>query len=231
MVPTCRSIPMPASPKGSLPRSCSVCLTICASSSPTVVVGSSDEHTAFPGTLSYPAETLIGMLCDLGDGVARAGLRKLVILNAHGGQPQMVDIAALRLRLRHRMLVIKANTFRFGMPQGLFDDDELCHGFHGGAVETSMMLHLCPGRVRMDRAADFRPLSATLETVNAQLRPGGGASFAWMAQDQHITGAVGNAALADAGKGRHLIDYMADVLIEILRDAHRFPLSSLRDGS
>jgi creatinine amidohydrolase len=198
---------------------------------PTVVVGSSDEHTAFPGTLSYPAETLIAMLCDLGAGVARAGLRKLVILNAHGGQPQMVDIAALRLRLRHRMLVIKANTFRFGMPQGLFDDAELRHGFHGGAIETSMMLHLCPERVRMDRAADFQPLSVTLEAANAQVRPGGAASFAWMAQDQHVSGAIGDATLADAGKGRHLIEYMADVLIDILRDASRFPLSSLRDGS
>ena len=198
---------------------------------PPVVVGSSDEHGAFAGTLSHPAETLIAMLCDLGDGVARAGLRKLVVLNAHGGQPQMVDIAALRLRLRHRMLVVKANTFRFDIPSGLFDDAELQHGFHGGAVETSMMLHLCPGRVRLDRAADFRPLSRTLAAANARLRPGGGASFAWAAQDQHASGAIGDATLADAAKGHHLIEHMADVLIDVLRDADRFPLSSLRDGS
>lgn len=198
---------------------------------PTLTVGSSDEHTAFGGTLSYPAETLIAMLGDLGDGVARAGLRKLIVLNAHGGQPQMVDIAALRLRLRHRMLVVKANTFRFGVPAGLFDDAELRHGIHGGAIETSMMLHLSPERVRMDRAADFRPLSVTLEAANAQLRPGGAASYAWTAQDQHASGAIGDATLADAGKGRRLIEHMADVLIDILRDAARFPLSSLRDGS
>jgi creatinine amidohydrolase len=170
-------------------------------------------------------------LGDIGDGVARAGLRKLVILNAHGGQPQMVDIAALRLRLRHRMLVVKASTFRFGLPPGLFDEAELRHGFHGGAVETSMMLHLCPQRVRIDRAADFRPLSITLEAANEQLRPGGGASFAWLAQDQHVSGAVGNATLADAGKGRQTVDHMAGVLVDILRDTARFPLSSLRGGS
>ena len=197
---------------------------------PTVTVGSSDEHTAFAGTLSHPAETLIAVLTDIGDGVARAGLRKLVVLNAHGGQPQMVDIAALRLRLRHSMLVVKANTFRFGLPPDLFDVAELRHGIHGGAVETSMMLHLCPQRVRMERAADFRPLSMTLEAANAQLRPGGAASFAWAAQDQHVSGAIGDATQADAEKGRRAIRYMADVLIDILRDTTRQPLSSLRDG-
>lgn len=198
---------------------------------PTLTVGSSDEHMAFAGTLSHPAETLIAMLADLGDGVARAGLRKLVILNAHGGQPQMVDIAALRLRLRHRMLVVKANTFRFGLPAGLFDDAEMRHGIHGGAIETSMMLHLCPQRVRMDKAADFQPLSRTLEAANAQLRPGGAASFSWATQDQHASGAVGDATQADAEKGRRAIGYMADVLIDILRDATRFPLVNLRGGS
>lgn len=196
---------------------------------PTFTVGSSDEHQAYPGTLSHPAEGLIGMLTDIGDGVARAGLRRLVIFNTHGGQPQMVDIAALRLRLRHRMLVVKANVFRFGMPDGLFEDAELRHGVHGGAIETSLMLHLCADRVRMNKAADFTPSTQRLQADDMQIGPGAAAGFAWATQDLHASGAVGDAVAADADKGARLAAHYAERLADILADASRFPLDMLRD--
>lgn len=196
---------------------------------PTVSVGGSDEHTAYPGTLSHAPETLIAMLTDIGVGVASAGLRRLVIFNAHGGQPQMVDIAALRLRLRHRMLVVKANLFRFGMPEGLFDDDEVRFGVHGGDIETSAMLHLCPDRVRMDRAGDFVPTTRGLTADGSAIGPGGAASFAWAAQDLHASGAAGNAAAATADKGRAYVDHAAAVLARIVEDAHGFSLDLLSD--
>ena len=196
---------------------------------PTLAVGSSDEHQAYPGTLSHPAESLIGMLTDIGDGVARSGLRRLVIFNTHGGQPQMVDIAALRLRLRHRMLVVKANVFRFGMPDGLFAADELRHGVHGGAIETSLMLHLCADRVRMDKAADFTPSTRRLQPDASSIGPGSPANFAWATQDLHPSGAVGDATAASAAKGARLADHYAELLAAILADASRFSLDLLKD--
>lgn len=196
---------------------------------PTVAVGSSDEHQAYPGTLSHPAEHLVAVLTDIGDGVAHAGLRRFVVFNAHGGQPQMVDIAALRLRLRHRMLVVKANVFRFGLPDGLFDAAEIRHGVHGGAIETSLMLHLCPERVRMNRAADFVPTTRRLQEADFRIGPGAAANFAWAAQDLHASGAIGDAAAADADKGARLATHYADTLAAVLTDAARFPLDLLRD--
>src|SRR5262245_11808051 len=58
---------------------------------PMTMVGKSDEHLAFPGTLTLSAETLTRVWSEIGEGVARAGVRKLVIFNSHGGQPQLVD--------------------------------------------------------------------------------------------------------------------------------------------
>jgi creatinine amidohydrolase len=196
---------------------------------PTFTVGSSDEHQAYPGTLSHPAEALIGMLTDIGDGVARAGLRRLVIFNTHGGQPQMVDIAGLRMRLRHRMLVVKANVFRFGMPDGLFAADELRHGVHGGAIETSLMLHLCPDCVRHEKAADFEPSTRSLQSDESHIGPGSPANFAWAAQDLHPSGAVGDATAASTKKGAQLATHYAKLLAAILADASRFPLDLLKD--
>ncbi|NIW24071.1 MAG: creatininase family protein, partial [Gammaproteobacteria bacterium] len=117
---------------------------------PALNVGSSLEHTAFAGTLSIDAETLLAMWRQLGACVARAGIRKLVILNTHGGQTALVDLAALQLRAAHAMLVARANYLRFGTPAGLFSEQELTGDVHGGLVETSLMLHLRPDLVRQD---------------------------------------------------------------------------------
>src|SRR5499427_6742698 len=84
---------------------------------PALSVGLSPEHTTFPGTLSIADSTLADAWTDVGRSVARAGLRKLVILNTHGGQKALVDLVATRLRVELGMLVALAN-FR-GLPHEL----------------------------------------------------------------------------------------------------------------
>src|SRR5882757_9215295 len=103
---------------------------------PAMPVGKSNEHAAFPGTLTLSAETLIRLWTEIGESVAAAGIRKLVIFNSHGGQPQIMDIVARDLRARRRMLVVAVNYWGLGLPNGLFPETELTHGLHGGSVET-----------------------------------------------------------------------------------------------
>lgn len=194
-------------------------------------LGDSGEHGAFPGTLDLTPETLIRSWSEIGRAVRRAGLRKMVILNSHGGQPQVVDIVAQRLRRQEGMLVVKANTFRLGLPDGLFDQDELKFGIHAGAIETSVMLHLHPELVRRDKLADFPSLSLEMEGDYDLLGPGRAASFAWAAQDLNPAGACGDARQADAEKGRAVVDHWARSLARILEETARFPLSRLRGPS
>jgi creatinine amidohydrolase len=61
---------------------------------PTMALGKSNEHIAFPGTLTLSAATLIRAWMEIGDSVARAGLRKLVLFNGHGGNVAAMDIVA-----------------------------------------------------------------------------------------------------------------------------------------
>ncbi|MEO1250504.1 MAG: creatininase family protein, partial [Pseudomonadota bacterium] len=122
---------------------------------PAQAVGLSPEHVSFPGTLTLRAKTTIALWTDIGDSLARAGLRKLLFFNSHGGQPQIMDLVARDLRARHGMLAAHVSWFDFGLPDDLFDENELTHGIHGGAIETSMMLHTAPDAVRLDRLADF----------------------------------------------------------------------------
>jgi creatinine amidohydrolase len=67
---------------------------------PMQAVGKSNEHLAFPGTLSLSAETLIRLWTEIAESVHRASVRKLVLFNSHGGQPQIMDIVARDLRVR-----------------------------------------------------------------------------------------------------------------------------------
>lgn len=197
---------------------------------PAMPIGKSDEHGAFPGTLSLGTETLIRLWSEIGDSVARAGVRKLVLFNSHGGQPQILDLVASGLRARHAMLAVAVNYYRLLTTDGLFPADELRHGIHGGAVETSIMLHLDPGAVRLDQAAPAPSLSAEMARDYRFLSPIGRlAPFAWQTQDLNPTGVCGDPTLADAEHGRLLVEQAATRLVEILHEIDRFPLDRLRD--
>jgi len=192
---------------------------------PLQAVGDSLEHTDFPGTLSLPSDLLGETVYRLGVCAHRAGIRKLLIFNSHGGQPQVIDIAALRLREELGMFVAKAHSFGFGVPDGLFTEDELAHGFHGGAVETSMMLHLAPDLVRRDKAGNFRSAGEAMARENRHLGPEGPhAGFAWMARDLNASGAIGDASAADAEKGRQTVDHAADILRGVILEVQAAPL-------
>src|SRR5476649_3819 len=124
---------------------------------PAMPIGKSNEHISYPGTLTLSAETLIRLWTEIGESVAAAGIRKLVILNSHGGQPQIMDIVARDLRVRLKMFVVALSYWGVGKPPRLFPDSEQRHGIHGGSGETSMMLYLRPDLVRDSERRNFVP--------------------------------------------------------------------------
>lgn len=193
-------------------------------------VGRSEEHLAFPGTLTIAPDTLAKAWGEIGHCVHRAGLRKLLIFNSHGGQPQVLDIVARDLRVTLGMLVAWCNWWRLGLPdEGLPGAEELAHGIHGGALETAIMLHLRPDLVRQDKIADFRSLSQEMAQDYALLSPLGQTAFAWMTQDLNPSGAVGDATQASADLGRRLVSHAADRLLLFLEELARFPLDKLTE--
>ncbi len=195
---------------------------------PTTPVGKSNEHVDFPGTLTLSAETLGRVWYELGASVRRAGVRKLLLFNSHGGQPQVAQIVARELRIDHGMLAVAANWFSWGMPEGLFDAVELRHGIHAGAVETAMMLAVRPDLVDMAAAADFVPVTVADDLDYPRLRGLGVAGLGWQTQDLNGAGACGDATRATAEAGRAVIEHAAGCLVELLHELVRFPLQRLR---
>jgi creatinine amidohydrolase len=197
---------------------------------PVQQLGQSDEHKAFPGTVSLSATTTIGTYTDIGESLRRAGLRKLVIVTSHGGNVAAMEIAARDLRVRHKMLVVTAAWHRFGYPPGTFERAEQRHGVHAGDVETSLMLAGRGDTVRMDSAENFIPATVAMAEDFKWLSAFRPIGFGWMTQDLHPSGALGNATLATAAKGEAALRHGAQGFVELLRDVDRFDLARLADG-
>jgi len=197
---------------------------------PPQTIGASDEHAEYPGTLTLPFATLVDVLTAIGDGVARAGCRKLVFINSHGGNVPAIDAAALTLRARHAMLCVHASWRRLGYPDGLFSERERVYGVHGGDVETSLTLAFRPDAVKMDRARDFASAGEATAAEFKRLRAAQPLGFAWMASDLNPEGAVGEAASASVAKGEAAADHGADAFVELLGDVIAFDLARLVRG-
>jgi creatinine amidohydrolase len=197
---------------------------------PVQAVGASDEHRAFHGTLTLSPETALRAFIEIGESVHRAGIGKLLIVNSHGGNTAVIDLAARQLRVRHGMLAVHCSWGGFGYPPGLFGQAEEAHGIHGGDIETSIMLAAHPDLVRRDRIADFTPGTIAMERDFAWLRADVPAGFGWMTQDLHASGAVGDATRATAEKGEAALDHGARAFVALLDDVRRFDLARLADG-
>jgi creatinine amidohydrolase len=191
-------------------------------------IGKSDEHIAFPGSISAGWETTTRLWLEIGDSIARAGLKKLILLTSHGGNVPMIDVVARELRLRHAMLVVASSWARFGCPPRLLGSSEAHYGIHGGEAETSVMLHLRPDLVRMDKAVDFRSSQLDFIEEFTHLRGHGPIQFGWMMQDLNSDGAAGNASAATADKGKAIVDHQAGIFVELCRDVHAFDPARLK---
>jgi len=197
---------------------------------PVQAIGKSNEHIEYPGTLTFSLETVTRAWIEIGDSVARAGCRRLVFINSHGGNVPVIDAAIRELRVRHRMLAVHAAWHRLAVRDNMFSARERAHGIHGGEAETSLMLALQPHTVKMDQAQDFKSAAADFEREFTHLRALQPNGMGWMASDLNPAGAVGDAASGEAMKGDALLASGVEAFIALMRDVAAFDLARLRAG-
>ena len=198
---------------------------------PTQSVGLSTEHTAFAGTLHVSPQTLMQVWCDIGASVARAGVKKLLMFNAHGGNVGLLDVVARELRAQHGLIVYTSSWYNLPIDanvMGQFSADEHRFGIHAGDIETSMMLALSPNRVNMAEAQNFASTSQDRAKHYAVLGDGKSAKLGWHMQDYNLQGAAGNAAAATAAKGEALVRSAGEQLALLLKELVALPLSTVR---
>ena len=198
---------------------------------PTQTVGLSTEHTAFAGTLHLSPQTLMQLWCDIGASVARAGVKKLLLFNAHGGNVGLMDVVARELRAQHGLIVYSSSWYNLpidGAVMEQFSSDEHRFGIHAGDIETSMMLALAPASVNMAEAQNFASTAQDRAKHYVVLGNGKSAKLGWHMQDYNPQGATGNAAAAMSAKGETLVQSAGEQLALLLKELMALPLSTVR---
>jgi creatinine amidohydrolase len=193
-------------------------------------IGVSVEHVAYPGTLTLSAASAIAAWTEIGESLARVGLRKLVLVTSHGGNVAAMESVARDLRTRRGMLAVTVGWHRFGYPDGTFSGEEKKHGIHGGDIETSLMLAAMPETVRKEKTPNATPATVAMAQEFKWLGANRPAGFAWMTQDLNASGAIGDATLATAAKGDAALTHGAQAFVELLHEIDRFDLARLHDG-
>jgi creatinine amidohydrolase len=202
---------------------------------PTQKISLSTEHIGFAGTLTLSPQTVMALWMEIGACVARAGIKKLVLLNSHGGNVGLMDVVARELRTAHNLIVYHTSWYNLPLKDtnsgddvmGLFSAEEHRFGIHGGDIETSMMLALRPDLVDMTLAENFHSTSQDRAKKYPILGNGKSAKLGWQMQDYNAKGAAGNAAEATADKGCALLDAAGLQLAKLLAEVSDLPLSTL----
>lgn len=194
---------------------------------PVEPVGYSIEHMDVAGTRTLAFDAAVRRWLGIAEELNRAGIRKLLLLNAHGGNSPLLTIVATEARVRFNMLAVATSWTRFGQPAGWITPEDKAIDIHGGDIETSVMLALCPDCVDMAKAAAFPSRQSEFAARYKHLRAYGPHAFGWKMSDLNPDGVAGNAAAATAERGEVLIAHALRGILELLDDVHGFHISDL----
>ena len=168
---------------------------------PTQCIGFSPEHLSFEGTLSLSSNILTSIILEVGKQISEMGFKRLVLLNAHGGQISLLNTAARELR-REAPSINVFPCFIWSGVKGLSDlltHSEIENGLHASLAETSLMLSLKPELVGTERPS---------EGISQKLPEGwsleGDSPTAWMTYDLSKSGVIGDSRGANKDLGNEL---------------------------
>ncbi len=193
-------------------------------------VGYSVEHMDVAGTRTLSFDEAVHRWLGIAEQQHRSGIRKFVMLNAHGGNSPLMTIVATEARIRFDMLAVATSWTRFGIPQEVVAPEDKAIDIHGGDIETSVMLALCPQHVDMEKAGNFPSRQSDFIRQYRHLRAYGPHAFGWRMSDLNKQGVAGNAAAASAQKGEKIIAHAIAGLVELLADVDAFDMNLLESS-
>ncbi len=121
-------------------------------------VGFSPHHRAFPGVLTLQTDVMIDYLTDLLRSAFESGLRKLLIVNAHGGNQTALQAVVNRLGAEYGYEAVLVRYWDL-IADRISEIRKSPFGGmgHAGELETSLMLHYYPELVLQDQIGEYPP--------------------------------------------------------------------------
>jgi len=191
---------------------------------PPLSYGKSNEHIGHAGTISLSAATLLSVLSDIAESLKASGFRRLLLFNTHGGNKDLLHVAARDIRISTGLMVFCLSPGSLNAAEGLVSPEEMEYGIHGGDYETSVVMAVKPEWVR----SELRPCEIPDLSPYRYLTMEGNIRFAWVMKDISESGVLGDATLATAEKGAAIQERTAEVLAEVLLELCNFELEDFR---
>ena len=183
---------------------------------PTLTIGCSQHHLAFGGTLSFTSSTYLLMLNEIGESLVSGGFRKIIFLNAHGGNEQLMHQSAQDLAVKHAIWTASASYWSLSR-SALYEQNAQEMGMvpgHAGGFEASLIASLAPQLVRGGASADSQHPQRSW--INA------GPAGTFIGKHGQLTGVQGytdSILPADAAKGTQylhaIIESTASWLVQV----------------
>ncbi|MGH3696424.1 MAG: creatininase family protein [Pseudonocardiaceae bacterium] len=172
---------------------------------PPVTISCSHEHEGFQGTVSISSRTLIAIIDDVQSSLARSGIRYLVLVNGHGGNYVLSNIAQeANVTERKVALFPGREDFRIARERAEMETTTT-EDMHGGEWETSILLHSHPHLVRSTYSQNDHDAPQRPHLLITGIR-----AYA-------TRGIVGRPSVASAAKGQAVLDSLTSSFSDVLK--------------
>jgi creatinine amidohydrolase len=162
----------------------------------------------------------MAVLRDLGSSLSKAGFRKIVLYNTHGGNTSLIDVMSRDLRAEFGLRTFSLHGSGGVSFEGL-NPQERAYGFHAGEVETSYLLASVPDLV--DPSAYTANYIADISKPEMLLPENAPATFAWLTRDIAASGVMGDPRPSTAEKGKRWLEEASTRLAAALEVMARYP--------
>jgi creatinine amidohydrolase len=195
---------------------------------PIIWCSKSNEHIDFPGTVFLSTETLMHLVEDICASVARAGFKRLVVFNWHGGNTALLSTLSRDVRQKYGLMfyvIDIVGMFSSAAPEWLPKDS---FDIHAGVIETSIMMALHPSLVKPlpteTVGSDFKHgrMSRAFKGYKILNPEGGDTYMAWLTSDLTEDGIIGDITGSNAPAGKELLEKLVDISCEVVREVATF---------
>lgn len=191
---------------------------------PVMPYGKSTEHLGHPGTISLSATTLMAVVMDIAKSLHRSAFTKLVLVNTHGGNTDLLNMMARDIRIETGMAVFRLDPGGLGSADAWITAKEKQVGIHAGDVETSVVIAAKSNWVHMELAPIEIPHFPESRFLQFRNR-----AFAWVMDDLSVTGISGDASATTVEKGQAMIHQYGLDIAAGLMDIYHFDMQSIQD--
>ncbi len=189
---------------------------------PQIPFGKSTEHASRPGTISLKTEVLTNLLHDICKNLVRNGFKKIVFINGHGGNTNLLNTILREIREETGAFITSIYLYSETLLKESLERFKLeeLDVFHACTLETSFMMALKPELVQTEKISKEKPHKFTEESGHKYLKLAGtrGIEFSWLIDDVSDSGVIGDPTKATTELGKEVLELLIEKICEVLRE-------------